>query len=207
MPDGTELTPEQEGPAVESHFPAGTFAEDHEYVEGSGDLDEHNGRFARTPEYPQGTYAYFLSTDVQGNPTFPYLVGRSYFGDVEELREPADAAPFAVTPGRITLTIRDKAGRPIQYLEKTHEQPIHLAVVSEDLADFAHIHPQLQPNGQWAVDYTFPHGGRFTLFADYTRPGEAPEVRHFDVNIAALPTAVFHRAQTRISAGRSTGFA
>ena len=26
----------------------------------AGDLDEHNGRYGRTPEYPNGTYAYFV---------------------------------------------------------------------------------------------------------------------------------------------------
>ena len=39
----------------------GTFVIDYEYVAGAGDLDECNGRFSVTPEFPQGTYAYFLS--------------------------------------------------------------------------------------------------------------------------------------------------
>ena len=39
----------------------GTFVSDYEYVEGAGDLDECNGRYGVTPEYPDGTYAYFLT--------------------------------------------------------------------------------------------------------------------------------------------------
>ena len=39
----------------------GAFVADYEYDEGSGDLDECNGRFCVTPEYPEGTYAYFLT--------------------------------------------------------------------------------------------------------------------------------------------------
>ena len=39
----------------------GTFIADYEYVKGSGDLDECNGRVTRTPEYPNGIYAYFLT--------------------------------------------------------------------------------------------------------------------------------------------------
>lgn len=39
----------------------GTFVRDYEYVAGSGDLDECNGRFTVTPEFPEGTYAYFLT--------------------------------------------------------------------------------------------------------------------------------------------------
>jgi len=39
----------------------GTFVEDYTYVSGSGSLDECNGRITVTPEFPQGTYAYFLT--------------------------------------------------------------------------------------------------------------------------------------------------
>jgi len=41
----------------------GAFVQDYEFVEGSGDLDECNGRFCDTPEYPEGTYAYFLTRE------------------------------------------------------------------------------------------------------------------------------------------------
>lgn len=46
----------------------GTFVADYEYVEGGGDLDECNGRVTVTPEFPKGTYAYFLSV---GWPVIP----------------------------------------------------------------------------------------------------------------------------------------
>ena len=39
----------------------GTFSKDYEYVKGSGDLDQCNGRFTVTKEFPKGTYAYFLT--------------------------------------------------------------------------------------------------------------------------------------------------
>lgn len=40
----------------------GTFVADYEYVEGLGTLDACNGIFTVTPEFPNGTYAYFLTT-------------------------------------------------------------------------------------------------------------------------------------------------
>jgi YHYH protein len=61
-----KATPDSGRPAV-SIFPMGTFTEDYEYVAGSGDLDECNGRMGVTPEFPNGTYHYFV-TD-----TFPYI--------------------------------------------------------------------------------------------------------------------------------------
>jgi len=56
---------------------AGSFVEDYSYFADIGTLDEHNGRFCITPEYPEGTYAYFLTfkdTALQ-IPAFPYIVG------------------------------------------------------------------------------------------------------------------------------------
>lgn len=41
----------------------GTFIQDYQYDEGIGDLDECNGRFCTTPEFPEGTYAYFLTSE------------------------------------------------------------------------------------------------------------------------------------------------
>mgnify|MGYP002359447946 FL=1 len=45
----------------------GTFTQDFEYVAGLGDLDECNGRFGVTPEFPNGIYHYYI-TDA-----FPYI--------------------------------------------------------------------------------------------------------------------------------------
>ncbi len=39
----------------------GTFVADYEYVEGAGDLDQCNGRNTVTPEFPKGTYAYYMT--------------------------------------------------------------------------------------------------------------------------------------------------
>ncbi len=41
----------------------GTFVADYFFAKGTGDLDECNGRECVTPEFPDGTYAYFLTED------------------------------------------------------------------------------------------------------------------------------------------------
>ncbi len=43
-------------------------------------LDKFNGRFATTPEYPNGTYAYFMTEDSSGNPVYPYVIGPQFRG-------------------------------------------------------------------------------------------------------------------------------
>lgn len=52
----------------------GTYVQDYEYVDGLGDLDECNGYYGATPEYPNGTYYYVLTVHE-----FPYY-GRCFYG-------------------------------------------------------------------------------------------------------------------------------
>ena len=37
--------------------------------------------FCVTPEFPDGIYAYFVSVDASGAPTFPYNIGRTFYGN------------------------------------------------------------------------------------------------------------------------------
>lgn len=65
-----------------SDYASGYYVEDYEYVDGLGDLDEHNGRSGITPDYPQGTYAYFAAVDRLENPVYPYVIGPDFYGYV-----------------------------------------------------------------------------------------------------------------------------
>lgn len=55
----------------------GIFVQDWEYVPGAGDLDECNGRFGVTPEYPQGIYHYYITQE------FPFI-SRCFRGTPDE---------------------------------------------------------------------------------------------------------------------------
>ena len=74
-----------------SIFPEGFFIEDYTHKEVSNDdiLDENNGRFCVTPEFPNGTYAYFITIndkfaessgifEKNFKPVFPYVIGHNY---------------------------------------------------------------------------------------------------------------------------------
>ena len=67
------------GPSLNQH-PLGAYIEDFEYLSGIGDLDEYNGRYCVTPEYPNGTYAYFVTIDEFLDPVYPYTPGPYYYG-------------------------------------------------------------------------------------------------------------------------------
>ncbi len=83
LPNGTVLSSSQYGPAVSTQYPLGYYIEDFEFVKGLGDLDQSNGRFCVTPDYPQGTYAYFVTIDSNRTAVYPYTLGPDYYGVVQ----------------------------------------------------------------------------------------------------------------------------
>ena len=68
-------------------FPNGFFTDDYIFT-GDGNLDEFNGRFCVTPDYPDGVYAYFctIAEDIDSSgpfigyrrPVFPYVIGDKF---------------------------------------------------------------------------------------------------------------------------------
>ena len=79
--DGTNVA---DGPSVSTTYPLGYFREDYEFVAHPGQadyLDEHNGRFCVTPEYPTGIYCYFATVDANHNSAYPYAVGPTFYGN------------------------------------------------------------------------------------------------------------------------------
>ena len=63
-------------------FAEGMFIDDFIF-NNQGDLDIHNGRFCKTPEFPNGIYAYFATVKVDvsnGNivGAYPYFIGKTF---------------------------------------------------------------------------------------------------------------------------------
>ncbi len=84
------LATNQYGPAVSATYTLGHYLEDHAYKGDLGltpgthfDLNEYNVRWCVTPEFPEGTWAYFSCIATDGTPVFPYNISRYYFGTVQ----------------------------------------------------------------------------------------------------------------------------
>lgn len=82
-----QLPAAQYGPEVSNRYALGRYVEDYDYLGDHGytqgkefDLDIYNGRFTVTPDYPKGTYAYFVTLEEDGSPAFPYVIGRQWYG-------------------------------------------------------------------------------------------------------------------------------
>lgn len=124
------------GPAVSTTYALGRYIEDNAYLgdlqKSPGvyytqgvdfDLNEYNVRYCVTPEFPNGTWAYFLNITSAGVPQFPYMCNRWYYGTPtggavtsiaetvtnyfkggENLSETASMGGVNTTTGDVTLT-------------------------------------------------------------------------------------------------------
>ncbi|MGD0057873.1 MAG: DUF2231 domain-containing protein [Verrucomicrobiia bacterium] len=89
-------------------------------------------------------------------------------------------------------------GEMVRNLMVVHEHLLHLIIVSEDLSFFDHVHPVRQTDGSFTLDYKFPHGGHFLLFADVTPYGERAQVFRLPATVTGvdLPAAKVNLSPT-----------
>jgi hypothetical protein len=96
------------------------------------------------------------------------------------------STPLAIKAGApiaLTFAVKDFFGRNTGAMQIVHEKPMHLMIVSADLADFYHIHPALSPGSVFRVSHVFPHGGDYRLFADFTPVGGGNHIESFTVKV------------------------
>lgn len=105
--NSTAVASNQTGPNVDDEFTLGRYMEDNAFKgdlisDASGvafeqyhdaatqgqfdearhyDLNLYNVRYCVTPEFPEGTWAYFTAIEANGDPTYPYNLAPAYFGD------------------------------------------------------------------------------------------------------------------------------
>ena len=61
-------------------YPEGFFIQDFIYDPSEGDLDRFNGKFIVNTDFPQGTYAYFLTinSELNSTPVYPYVISDTF---------------------------------------------------------------------------------------------------------------------------------
>ena len=123
-----QLDKSQYGPAVSERYTLGRYVEDFDYLgdldgaQGKDfDLDLYNGRFGVTPDFPNGTYAYFVTIQADGSPAFPYVIGRQWNGvpgggEARRISEPVTLYREAGPKTKIVTQVTSLAdGKQIQW--------------------------------------------------------------------------------------------
>ena len=117
-------------------FSAGYFVEDYRYTN-SGDLDRHNGRFCKTPDFPNGVYAYFVGVQTSTTtnrliPEYPYFIGNTFKNNlIEENRNLDQSFDFnASTLVRNTFPYKvNDPGADYDYFNESYESFEQISVV------------------------------------------------------------------------------
>jgi len=71
----------------------------------------------------------------------------------------------------LKFRILSPTGAPVKRYVQAHEKLLHLIVVRNDLADFQHVHPTLDPEGTWSVTLNLARAGDYRVFADFMPTG------------------------------------
>ncbi|UTF48999.1 hypothetical protein NLA06_10465 [Desulfomicrobium sp. ZS1] len=82
-----------------------------------------------------------------------------------------EAEPEVIQAGQqveIALRLTDAYGAPVSEFEIVHEKKLHLIIVREGLDKFTHTHPEPGPDGTMRTAMTFPEGGTYYFYADFT---------------------------------------
>ncbi|MED2974796.1 hypothetical protein P4361_21485 [Fictibacillus sp. B-59209] len=67
--------------------------------------------------------------------------------------------------GVISIQLKDQKGRPFDELEVNHEKLMHFILVSEDLKQYNHLHPQKTSKGSFEVKHSL-QPGTYNAFVD-----------------------------------------
>ncbi len=130
LADGTVLSSGNYGPTVAA-YALGTYVEDYEHVVGVGHLDDHNGRWCVTPEYPSGVYAYFITEDAAGTPAFPYFIGPEFYGETASGNSiPGNASQFDPTGCTVTSVKNSVLGNSFSFFPNPSSNGITLDLAS-----------------------------------------------------------------------------
>jgi hypothetical protein len=80
-------------------------------------------------------------------------------------------------PTKFRFTVRHPlSGAPAKEFLTIHDKLYHLFVISRDMEEFAHIHPEAQPDGSFTIEHTLPKPGHYVLFSDFLPAGGGSQI-------------------------------
>lgn len=106
-----------------------------------------------------------------------------------------EATPAAIKPGeKVRLRFQvfnPKTGAKVKQFAVMHEQLFHLFVVSQDMSEFQHIHPALEPDGSFTIDTVLPRPGYYKIYSDFYPVEGAPQVLQRNLVTAGYKADLF----------------
>jgi hypothetical protein len=94
------------------------------------------------------------------------------------------ATPEANHLVRLEFTPKVKDSDELVSLDVHHEKKIHVIIVNESLSFFDHVHPEMASDNKYAIDYTFPGGGKYFIYTDYQPSGSTPLNERIELDVS-----------------------
>jgi hypothetical protein len=92
-------------------------------------------------------------------------------------------------PIEFRFTVRHPiTGEPARDFAVVHDKRFHLFVISRDLEEFAHIHPEQHADGSFTIKHTLPKPGHYKLFADFLPLGGGAQITGYPIATAGVDT-------------------
>lgn len=89
------------------------------------------------------------------------------------------ARPKAGGRARLRFVVsHPRTGEPVKSFVVNHEKLFHLFVVSQDMSDYQHLHPQPEPDGSFTAEAVLARPGLYHLHSDFFPAGGTPQVLH-----------------------------
>ena len=122
------------------------------------------------------------------------IVEPSVRGEYTFLLKSDPQRPRPGEPTKLHFTISDpQSGERVKNYVINHEKLFHLFIVSQDLLEYQHIHPQRHDDGTFSVEAILPKPGLYKLHADFFPSGGQPQIIHRELVTAGyVPKKTSH---------------
>jgi heavy metal-binding protein len=125
---------------------------------------------------------------------------------IEDFDLRIESSPLVPRPKeKVKLRFRifnPKTNEQVKQFQVMHEKLFHLFIVSQDLAEFQHIHPDLQPDGSFTIETTLERAGRYKVYSDIYPADGVPQVLQASLKTAGASSDLF-LAEPKLESDRS----
>jgi hypothetical protein len=108
--------------------------------------------------------------------------GYRFVGDTTDLTSGASST--------FGFSIVDDSGAAVTGFDQLHERRLHLIVVSRNLVDFHHLHPEMDVSGRWTIDMPALDPGSYRVFADFQPEGGRNLTLGTDISVSGEVAAI-----------------
>jgi hypothetical protein len=146
------------------------------------------------------TYTCPMHLDIRANapgkcPKCEMTLVATTPGIPEEFDLRMECSPAAPKPNeKIKLKFavyNPRTGQQVKQFAIMHEKLFHLFVISQDLSEFQHIHPDFLADGTFTIETTLPRSGNYKIYSDIYPVEGVPQVLQTDLTTAGYKSDLF----------------